>query len=252
MLGDSLAGAYKKSTIYKRAEVVIDTIQQALRYQEKDKQNIMQYMNARYVEAGFINAQQKKQVLLEDWRRVMRYIDHEGRAPSFPTGATVQLHPDIPPVRVRPHVAFECGDQVEYVFYKIGKPTVTQRGNKNRFARDLQLYAAVLYGREVGFKNITASLYFLRKGSDTSNWGNNEIYFFGGGGNIVSIQDIIYSPADKEILDKKMRPIIEDYVYGLAEEQQAEETCEYCEYRDVCKYKSAPIAIETEEEEAIA
>ena len=41
----------------------------------------MEYMNGRYVEAGFINPQQKNQVLLDDWRKIHRYIRDEQRKP---------------------------------------------------------------------------------------------------------------------------------------------------------------------------
>ena len=68
-----------------------------------------------------------------------------------------------------------------------GKPNVTQKGNKNAMKRDLQLYATILYGRQMGFKNITASFYFLKKDTDTLTWNLNEQSFFGSG-NIVSLE----------------------------------------------------------------
>lgn len=242
ILGDSIVKAPIKSTIYKRAEICSDTIVNALKYNERDKKNIMTYMNGRYVEAGFINPQQKKQVLLNDWFKVMRYLDDEKRAPSFPKSKIITLRDEIEPVRVSPHVAFECGDQIELVLYKIGKPNVSQKGDKNKLKRDLQLYSMVLYGRELGFKNITASFYFLRKDTDGSNKAQNEAYFFGGGGNIVNMSDLYDGKATD--LDEYMDGLLQEYIEGINEENQDEDTCKYCQYYNICKYKSAPIAIE--------
>ena len=83
VLGDSIKSSVPTGTFYKRAEICADTIQQALRYNEREDRNIMEYMNSRYIEAGFLNPQQKMQVLLVDWRRVMRYLRDEHRVPSF-------------------------------------------------------------------------------------------------------------------------------------------------------------------------
>lgn len=247
VLQDTLVKAPVKSTVYKRAEIAADTIINALRYGEKNRKHIMEYMNSRYVEGGFINPQQKKQVLLGDWNRIMRYLNDEGRAPSFPKSGIITLHEDLNPIRVNPHVAFDCGDQVELVIFKIGKPNISQRGDVNKFKRDLQLYSMIKYGRALGYKNITASFYFLKKDTDKSIWGQNEPFFFGGGGNIVNMQDLVVGDEETQ-LDKDMNALIEEYIEGISEEDQTDDNCLYCQYRNICKYKSAPISIKNEDE----
>lgn len=246
ILGDTLTQMPVKNTAYKRAEVITDTIINALKYNEKNSKHIMEFMNGRFVECGFINPQQKKQMLISDWHRVMRYISDESRLPSFPKGGVVKIHDEINPIRVKPDVAFECGSSVEYVIFKIGKPHVTQSGDKNQFQRDLQLYSLIKYGRDQGFNNITASFYFLKKDNDTTIWAKNEPYFFGGGGgNIVNMVDPYFNGSENE-LDDSMSGVINKYVEGINEEDQSENNCKYCPYANICQYKSAPIAIEEE------
>ena len=142
-------------------------------------------------ECGYKNYQQMQQQLLWDHRRVMRYLKGESRKPSFPRSLPVRIGDRVYDVHC--DVAFECGDQVELVIFKVGKPSMTQTGRGNAFQRDMQLYALQLYGRELGFTNITSSFYFLRKSSDTSYWNQCEQNFFGSGDNIIQITDL-YSP----------------------------------------------------------
>lgn len=248
ILKDTITDTPVKSTVYKRAEIVSDTIINALKYKEKNKKNIMEYMNGRYVEAGFINPQQKKQTLLDDWHRVMRYLNDEERLPSFPDGKLICLDENIRPIMVKPHVMFECGDQVEIVMFKIGRPNITQSGNKNAIKRDMQLYSMILYGRKLGFKNVTASFYFLKKDNDRTTWSRNEPYFFGGGGSIVNMQSLQAEDEETD-LDVKMAGLIEQYVDGISEEELSEDDCKYCKYVNICKYKSAPISVLEENED---
>ena len=250
VLGDSIKSSVPTGTFYKRAEICADTIQQALRYNEREDRNIMEYMNSRYIEAGFLNPQQKMQVLLADWRRVMRYLRDEHRVPSFFAKRLVSVSDQLKPIMVAPHAAFvskgiDGEDRVEFVYYKTGKPNVTQKGNKNAMKRDLQLYATILYGRQMGFKNITASFYFLKKDTDTQTWNLNEQSFFGSG-NIVSLEgDYMGNTAE---IDTYMSPIIQKFIDGVGEEEQLEENCKFCEFFNICKYKKAPITIKDEEE----
>ena len=44
----------------------------------------MEYMNSRYYECEFMVSQQRKEQVLWDWRRVMRYLNKEVRVPEFP------------------------------------------------------------------------------------------------------------------------------------------------------------------------
>ena len=226
---------------YFRTIIVKDTIRNALIYNVRDPKEVMQYMQSRFPECGFKNYQQMQQQLLWDHRRVMRYLKGECRKPSFPKALPVRIGDRVYDVHC--DVAYECGDQVELVIFKVGKPSMTQTGRGNAFQRDMQLYALQLYGRELGFKNITSSFYFLRKSSDTSYWNQCEQNFFGGGDNIIQITDL-YDGTPNE-LDRKMLPVIAKNDSGIMPENQEESTCEYCDKYDLCKYKLPPVRIET-------
>ena len=230
---------------YFRAAIINSTIRAALIYNERKPEAIMQYMKSRYPECGFKNYQQMQQQLLWDHRRVMRYLKAENRKPSFPKGMKVMVG-DMPYI-VKPHVAFECGTQVELVIFKIGKPTMTQTGRGNAFQRDLQLYAMVLYGRQLGFKNITASIYFLKKTSDSGCWNQCQQSFFGGGDNIIQVTDLYFGEENE--LDEKMKALIAKNEKGIPGEEQDESTCEYCKHYDICKYTLPPQKMEDSEEE---
>ena len=226
---------------YFRTIIVKDTIRNALIYNVRDPKEVMQYMQSRFPECGFKNYQQMQQQLLWDHRRVMRYLKGENRRPSFPKALPVRIGNRVYDVHC--DAAFECGDQVELVIFKVGKPSMTQTGRGNAFQRDMQLYALQLYGRELGFKNITSSFYFLRKSSDTSYWNQCEQNFFGGGDNIIQITDL-YDGVENE-LDRRMLPVIAKNDNGIMPESQEESTCEYCDKYDLCKYTLPPARMET-------
>ena len=226
---------------YFRTIIVKDTIRNALIFNVRDPKEVMEYMLSRYPECGFKNYQQRQQQLLWDHRRVMRYLKGEVRKPSFPQSLPIQIGDETYDVHC--DVAFECGDQVELVIFKVGKPSMTQTGRGNAFQRDMQLYALQLYGRALGFKNITSSFYFLRKSSDTSYWNQCEQNFFGSGGNIIQITEL-YDGRETE-LDKKMKPLVAKNNCGISPEEQDESTCEYCDKYELCKYSLPPMRIAT-------
>lgn len=247
-LGGILKKGESKSPNFFRAYICRDIIQNALRYKVKKGKDVMEYMNGRYVEAGFINPQQKKQVLLDDWRKIMRYLREEKREPKFvKTGYPVLKEGELP-IKVAPTVLFPVGDKVDIVLIKIGRPNVSKKGDKSKLARSLQLYAMIKYARMLGYKNITASFYFLTKSNDTNNWLTNDPLFFTGDSNIVSMSDLwdgIDTPND---LDKEMQPLIDLYYQGV-DECIAEEHGQTCAYPELCRYKKAPIKVEVEEDE---
>lgn len=247
-LGGILKKGESKSPNFFRAYICRDIIQNALRYKIKKGKDVMEYMNGRYVEAGFINPQQKKQVLLDDWRKIMRYLREEKREPKFvKTGYPVLKDGELP-VEVRPTVLFPVGDKVDIVLIKIGRPNVTKKGDKGKLARSLQLYAMIKYARMLGYKNITASFYFLTKSNDTNNWLTNDPLFFTGDSNIVSMSDLWDGTDTPNDLDKEMQPLIDLYYQGV-DECIAEEHGQTCAYPELCRYKKAPIKVEVEEDE---
>lgn len=247
-LGGILKKGESKSPNFFRAYICRDIIQNALRYKIKKGKDVMEYMNGRYVEAGFINPQQKKQVLLDDWRKIMRYLREEKREPKFvKTGYPVLKEGELP-IEVRPTVLFPVGDKVDIVLIKIGRPNVTKKGDKGKLVRSLQLYAMIKYARMLGYKNITASFYFLTKSNDTNNWLTNAPLFFTGDSNIVSMSDLWDGTDTPNDLDKEMQPLIDLYYQGV-DECIAEEHGQTCAYPELCRYKKAPIKVEVEEED---
>ena len=247
-LGGILKKGESKSPNFFRAYICRDIIQNALRYKVKKGKDVMEYMNGRYVEAGFINPQQKKQVLLDDWRKIMRYLREEKREPKFvKTGYPILKDGELP-IKVTPTVLFPVGDKVDIVMIKIGRPNVSKKGDKAKIARSLQLYAMIKYARMLGYKNITASFYFLTKNDDTNNWLTNDPLFFTGDSNIVSMSDLWDGTDIPNDLDKEMQPLIDLYYQGV-DECIAEEHGQTCAYPELCRYKKAPIKVEVEEDE---
>lgn len=242
-LGGLLTKGEVKSPNFFRAYICRDVIQQALRYKIKSGKDIMEYMNGRYVEAGFINPQQKNQTLLDDWRKIHRYILDETREPLFvPTGYPVIKEGELP-IKVTPTVLFPVGERVEIVIVKLGRPNIRKSGLKSKVARDLQLYSMIKYARMLGYKYITASFYFLTKDNDTSNWATNEPMFFNGGSNIVSMSDIWDGTDRPNDLDEEMSELIDIYYKG-AEDCIAAEHGQKCLHHELCQYKKAPIKVD--------
>lgn len=244
-LGGMLTKGEVKSPNFFRAYICRDVVQNALRYNIKNGRDIMEYMNGRYVEAGFINPQQKNQVLLDDWRKIHRYIRDEHRKPLFvKTGYPVIKEGELP-IKVTPTVLFPVGDKVDVIIIKIGRSNLSKSGDKSKMARDLQLYAMIKYARMLGYKNITASFYFLAKSTDTNNWATNEPMFFNGGDNIISMHDIWDGSDEPNDLDREMQPMVDAYYKGVAECIAAEHG-QTCAHHEICQYKKAPIQVSDE------
>lgn len=229
-----------------RTTAIRAVIRYALERQDKKRSDIAWFLSNRYRAAGFATEEQKRQVLLSDLTVVMRYLRDEYRMPEFPDPADVMMTAsDGRTVKknVRVDAAFTCGSQVDLVVYKIGKATMTQSGEKGAFERDLKLYAMVLYGRLLGYRQITASLYYLRKNLDGTPGADPS--FFGGGGNILTLSDV-YTGSPNE-LDRQMDPLIQEYLDGYEPEEMSEkEDCIYCPYAALCTYQKPPARIEEE------
>lgn len=228
---------------YFRTIIVRETIKNALALKIKDPKAVMEYMASRFAECGFKNYQQKQSQLLWDHRRGMRYLKWETRKPSFLNHADVTIGSKT--YRIGWDVSFIMGDAIDMVVYMIGKPTVTQTGKSGAYSRDMQLYSMILAARQLGFKNITASFYFLKKTSDSSNWGLCDQNFFGGGGNIVTMSDLWTGEADA--LDEQMAPLVEMYERGIPSERVPEEECKKCGRYAICSYQLPPVRLQDEE-----
>lgn len=224
---------------YFRTAIIRSAVVSALMYHERDPKNIMEYLKSRYEECGYKNFQQKRINMLWDHHRIMRYLNDESRSPIFPQSTKIEMAGKQ--YTVHPDFAFVNGDSVEVVQLGIGKPDVTKKGAKNALLRDLRLYAMVKYARQGGFKNITASMYFLRKSSDTNNWAQCEQFFFGGGGNVVSMTDVW--TGTRNALDDQMETAMNILANGVAPESVCSEDCEHCDKYDLCKYLMPPMQI---------
>ena len=228
---------------YFRTAILRETVAAALCYQEKDPKNIMEYMKSRYEECGFKNFQQKRLNLLWDHRRVMRYINDESRKPIFPNSSIVEIGGQ----KYRVFVDFAFIDpadpkKIELVQLKIGKPEFTSRGTQNMVVRDLRLYGMIQYARQAGFKDITASFYYLRKNTDTTNWATCEQNFFGGGGNVISLHDV-YEGVPND-LDQQLNSSISLLESGVEPDAVCEDDCKKCKNYDLCKYLMPPLQIQ--------
>ena len=247
IFANKIAPSFTSSPALKRSQIIKKTIKNCIIYNIKDGESVMEYMNSRYVECGFVNPQQKMQILLSDWRRVMRYLNSETRPGKLCSAKEISIDPNLPSFRVHPDMAFPDGDSIELVFYKIGKPSVTQSGDKNKIKRDLQLYAAVLYGRQLGFKNIKASFYYLAKKTDSSaDWASCDTNFFGSeGGNIITLVDL-HENDNVNTTDMEIKPSLMLFKEGIDEDDQDENSCKYCDFYHMCKYKKPPISVNME------
>ena len=224
-----------------RAVIIKNAIHNAIKYEDNNSRDIMEYMMTSYIRCGFTNPQQMKAMLQYDFFRVNRYLKDElrpgHRVITFPERRVVTIN-GVSRV-VKPDAASACGKQIDLWIYRIGAPDVTQTGKTNAFKRDLQLYYLVQYARDLGYESITASYYFLKKKSDTNKYQSCDQYFFSGGGNIVSMSDIYQGhPND---LDKDMAPLVELLKNGVDAEQQSESACESCKYHDICEYELPPL-----------
>lgn len=224
---------------YTRAVIIKQTIRAALWLEERNPKHIMEYLNARYEECLFQNFQQKRINLLWDFRRIMRYLQEETRKAIFPPKEIITI--GTHPYSVKPDFCFVDNGHIELVIMKIGKPNVTKRGKKNAEIRDLMLYSLILYGRKMGYENITASLYFLRKSNDTQNWAECEQNFFGSN-NVISMTQ--NGSTEQGKMDQDMSRYIAMLSSGIPEERMCESDCDTCPDHDLCKYMLPPMRID--------
>lgn len=232
--------AKNESTGYWRTVIIRCAIMAALRFGIRNKKHVMQYMRTRYTECGFQNYQQKQAQLFEDHWRIMRYLKDENRKVTFLKKRMVNLQGIM--VEARPEAAvITDSSTIELINYRIGKPDITNSSRKRQMQRDLQLYALIMYARELGYTDITASIYFLRKSSDVSSLGGCDPFFFGSGGNVVQFHDT-YDPASPlpNEIDKQVEECVKLYKEGIEEENLCSGTCDYCKYFDICKYTLPP------------
>ena len=143
----------------------------------------------------------------------------------------------------------EC--TIEAVILKSSKPKISQESSLD----SLELYALLKYlekrvtaGHKVWLR---ASYYYLRKANDSNGSKPNfdeDFFMTIGGRNIVSLEELYYSPKDGEEIvpsemDKVFSSKVKAYTEGLKEEECTEEDCKNCELFDICKWVNPPAAI---------
>ncbi len=231
-----------------RKNIILDTIWNALTYNEKHSTAIMDYMNSRYDEVGYTNVAQRQIRLAYDQRNVMRYISCELRKPTKLLGGQVDVGGKQ--VKVHPDLAFidDKASSITLVHFGIGRPIMTQSGKHDTYIRDIQLYAMVLYGRQLGYKNVIASFYYLQKETDRTNSRAAANYydpdFFGSGSNIVSLSDTLGARAE---LDAQVSDSVKIYSTGVPADKIAEDDCKLCPNYDLCQYTMPPIKLVNEQ-----
>lgn len=237
---------------YYRKQIIIACIKAALKWNERNPDNIMQYLNERYDECGYKNFQQRQMNLAWDHKRIMRYLNNETRIPVAIEGGQVDMGGTI--FNVRPDMCFvdDKTKSIELVRIQLGRPKLTNRGKKNAAVRDIKLFSMIMYGRQLGYQNIVASIYYLQKTTDVIGGlaGQNfdPDFFEGGGGNIVSISDqYMGSPTS---LDKEVEQALNELNHGIEPTQMLEEDCKSCPKYDICQYTMPPVKL-IEEEKAV-
>ena len=233
---------------YYRKSLIMECIKAALQWGERRSEAIMDYLNSRYDDCGYKNTQQRQMNLLWDHKRVMRYLNCETRKATFLEGGVIVMNGQS--VKVKPDVCFidDSKKSIELVRFQVGRPYLTQSGKKNAVIRDLKLFSMILYGRELGYQNITASIYYLQKNDDVISGLAGKNFnpdFFEGGGNIVSLTDEGYMGHPTE-LDKLMEDAFAVMNTGIDEEKMHAEDCEKCPKYDICQYTLPPIRLEEE------
>lgn len=240
------------------AALVIDCILCSLAFDVRDAGPVTEYMRTGYERLRGFGLNEQSRKLSFDWDifRIMRYLNSEGRKPHFFPGypkfvgtrcilapggeVTMRGHT----VLVAPHAIFEFGTGkdkgAELVIFLNRKPEYgsTRRAKKNAEERDLQLYAMVLWARQLGYKFIKASFYYLKKASDTTRSKTAcEPGFFGT--NVISLEDVYEGKPNK--LDKEMAPYLDLLDKGIPCEKISEETCRSCSNYDLCRFQKAPL-----------
>lgn len=245
------AFAYKRTAddgdrlpVYYRTKIAVDAVINAISGHHTPKE-IMWYMSSRYArEVKCFNPQERPALCLYDHFPVARYVKVENRTPKYYRVSRQVMMGDVP-VTASAHLGFEQdnGKTIELVLLKLSKPTMTQKGRGNAFNRDFLIYSLILLGRKLGYSNVVASIYFLRKYDDSYNFQKNDDSFFGT--NVISFRDE-YKGEDTA-WDRKMKDLLTVWKCGIPETEQEEDTCGYCDLRHICKYKLPPKEIEKEE-----
>ena len=146
-------------------------------------------------------------------------------------------------VTVFPDAAFFEQDSVEVVLYRLGKPTVTQKGRKQDASVNncLELYFLLRYARTLvpaGIWKVKASYYFMRKTTDTADTLSDMDFFSGNGGNVVTLEEVWSDTMGDTPNDEMFRDQLETYTEGS--DMCGEDNCRYCKMYTQCFWQKLP------------
>lgn len=147
-------------------------------------------------------------------------------------------------VTVFPDAAFFEQDSVEVVLYRLGKPTVTQKGRKQDASVNncLELYFLLRYARTLvpagKIWKVKASYYFMRKITDTADTLSDMDFFSGNGGNVVTLEEVWSDTMGDTPNDEMFRDQLETYTEGS--DMCGEDNCRYCKMYTQCFWQKLP------------
>lgn len=147
-------------------------------------------------------------------------------------------------VTVFPDAAFFEQDSVEVVLYRLGKPTVTQKGRKQDASVNncLELYFLLRYARTLvpagKIWKVKASYYFMRKTTDTADMLSDMDFFSGNGGNVVTLEEVWSDTMGDTPNDEMFRDQLETYTEGS--DMCGEDNCRYCKMYTQCFWQKLP------------
>ena len=145
---------------------------------------------------------------------------------------------------VFPDAAFFEQDSVEVVLYRLGKPTVTQKGRKQDASVNncLELYFLLRYARTLvpagKIWKVKASYYFMRKTTDTADTLSDMDFFSGNGGNVVTLEEVWSDTMGDTPNDEMFRDQLETYTEGS--DMCGEDNCRYCKMYTQCFWQKLP------------
>ena len=147
-------------------------------------------------------------------------------------------------VTVFPDAAFFEQDSVEVMLYRLGKPTVTQKGRKQDASVNncLELYFLLRYARTLvpagKIWKVKASYYFMRKTTDTADTLSDMDFFSGNGGNVVTLEEVWSDTMGDTPNDEMFRDQLETYTEGS--DMCGEDNCRYCKMYTQCFWQKLP------------
>lgn len=278
------------SRIYDEVSIQKDTILKAVGRGVR-KEDVVRHIYSKYEELDFPNSKTMELKAAQAAKQVWRYIKSETRRPYRAKSMDLNIF-GIEVLGIKPDLMFIDTKTrvIELVKIKCGLPNVTQNGNKEdkSVEKCLELFNFIKYGEAIIPEGeewtIKASYYFLRKTNPYDNEKKGEFAedFFGPGGNIVTLEEVITTPINRDncIFGKEDRycqcndgtvdiyqcpymalcangfenltpleiifkPQFEEFAKGKEECEQ--EDCKYCDFNQICHFNFAPKSIEVEE-----